>query len=204
MKNITAILLTLTLFASCTYEDDSAPLHIEQIFVDNPDETIILDIIYVLPSKSTNKSIYSLNESDFIKNLNGSYFNRYNIGLKLGQVKTMINDELYDLRDNRNSESRVFLQETQEHYNQKRLTAYIIKRANTIAIAGIGKDQRILITDEFLNQSTVPHEIGHALGLFHFEEEGNLMSLIRPYLRKEFTDAQVSRMKERINKINSL
>jgi len=203
MKYIIAILLTLVLFTSCTYEDDSAPISIEQIFVDNPEKTIILDIVYVLPNNSTNKSMYNLNESEFINNINGSYFHRYNIGIKLGQVKTMVNGELYDLRDNRNSESSVFLRETQDHYNKKRLTAYIIKRANTVAIAGIGKDQRILITDDFLNQSTVPHEIGHALGLFHYEEQGNLMSLIRPYLRREFTDVQINRMKERITKINS-
>lgn len=203
MKRLTLILLTLTFFA-CTYEDDSGAPQIEQIFVDNPEESITLDIIYVLPNSSTSKSIYNLNESDFIDNLNGSYFNRFNIGITLGRVKTMVNNELYDLKDNRGFESSVFLKETKEHYNKTRLSVYIIKRANTIAIAGIGKNQRVLITDEFLYETTAPHEIGHALGLYHYEKEGNLMSIIKPYLRREFTDVQLNKIKETIRKINSL
>jgi len=116
--------------------------------------------------------------------------------LELGVVKTLINDELYDLRDNRGEETAVFLSETQNQFDENRISLFVVKRANTIAIAGMGKDQRVLVTDEFLYTSTTPHEIGHALGLFHTSEEGNIMSRIRPYARKEFTDNQVYTMKE--------
>ena len=190
------------LFTSCAVEDDYVPLSIDPIFVDNPQQTIKVDIIYVLPTGSSNQSLYNLDESDFIKNLNGSFFHRYNIGLVLGEIKTMVNSQLYDLRDNRGSEASTFLMETKESYKKNRLNIYVIKRAHTIAIAGIGKDRRALITDEFLHTTTAPHEIGHALGLFHSHEEENLMSLIRPHLRRNFTNTQVAKMKEHITEMN--
>lgn len=202
MKILMMILCALTLI-SCTYEDDSAPLFIEPIFTENPKHVLKLDIIYVLSSDNPNKSIYHLNESEYIKTLNGCYFHRNNIGFILGESKTIINDELYNLKDNRNEEASVFLRETKASFKKDRLNIYIIKRCNTIAIAGIGKSQRALITDEFLFSSTSPHEIGHALNLPHLEVEGNIMCQIRPYLRKDFTRNQVQGMSDRIAAINN-
>ncbi|WP_299252604.1 matrixin family metalloprotease [uncultured Aquimarina sp.] len=193
------ILLILSVFLSCTTEDDFVPFQVEQVFSDNLDKVIKVDIIYV--QSSSGHCSYNLNETNFIHNLNGNFFHRYGIGLEKGVIKTIINDELYDLRDNRGQESSVFLTETQDSYDENRLSIYIIKRAHTVAIAGIGKDQRALITDEFLETTTVPHEIGHALGLFHYHEEGNIMGQIRPHMRKEFTNTQTDRMKNTITKI---
>jgi len=150
----------------------------------------------VQPTAIAQRSSYGLNEIEFIEFLNGSYFHRYGIGMELGVVRTLINDQLYDLRDNRGEETAVFLSETQDQFDENRISVFVVKRSNTVAIAGMGKDQRVLVTDEFLYTSTTPHEIGHALGLFHTSEEGNIMSRIRPYARKEFTDNQVYTMKE--------
>ncbi|WP_025742931.1 matrixin family metalloprotease [Aquimarina pacifica] len=199
MKLIQIITL-LFLCTSCAIEDDYVPLNIEPIFVDNPETTIKIDIIYVLPSGNNNKSMYHLNENDFVDNLNGGFFHRYDIGLELGQIRTITNDELYDLRDNRDAETSTFLKETQDSYKKDRVNVYIIKRANTIALAGIGNDKRALITDEFLYETTAPHEIGHALGLFHTAEEGNIMSQINPHKRTFFSDTQVLKMKNHIHK----
>lgn len=196
------VLLVLSIFASCATEDDYVPYEIEQVFSENLDKVIEVDIIYVQPSNKSSKVSYGLNENHFITNLNGSFFHRYGIGLEMGEVKTLYNDELYDLKDNRGEESRVFLRETQDFYNTNRINIYVMKRSNTVAIAGIGKDKRALITDEFLYTSTAPHEIGHALGLHHYPEEGNIMSQIRPYLRKDFTNAQVDTLKETLDKIS--
>ncbi|SEK51081.1 Matrixin [Aquimarina amphilecti] len=195
------LLFVLSIFVSCAAEDDSASYQIEQIFSDNLEKTIKVDIIYVQPSGVSGKSSYNLNESDFIANLNGSFFHRYGIGLEKGDVKTLNSDELYDLKDNRGRESSIFLQETQDFYREDRINVFVMKRSNTVAIAGIGKDKRALITDEFLFTSTAPHEIGHALGLFHYPEEGNIMSQIRPYLRAEFTSVQIDRLKKALDKI---
>ncbi len=197
------ILFVLSIFISCTAEDDYVPFQVEQIFSDDLDKTIKVDIIYVQTSDKNNKSSYSLDETHFINNLNGSFFHRYGIGLEKGDIKTIINDELHDLKDNRGEESSIFLQQTQESYKKDRVSIYIIERSNTVAIAGIGRDQRALITDEFLYTSTAPHEIGHALGLFHYPEEGNIMSEVRPHMRKDFTDAQVDRLKETLEKIET-
>ncbi|MHA7057370.1 matrixin family metalloprotease [Aquimarina sp. M1] len=189
------ILLVLSIFVSCTAEDDYIPYEVEQVFSDNLDRTIKVNITYIQSSNKAHNTSYNLNEVHFIKNLNGSFFHRYGIGLELGETKTIINDELYDLRDNRGQESAVFLSQTQDMYEEDKINIYVIKRSNTVAIAGIGRNQRALITDEFLYTSTAPHEIGHALGLFHYPEEGNIMSEVRPHARKEFTNAQVDRMK---------
>ncbi|WP_298316471.1 matrixin family metalloprotease [uncultured Aquimarina sp.] len=197
------ILFVLSIFFSCTTEDDYVPFQIEQVFSDTLERVVKVDIIYVQPSTKSNQKSYNLDEAHFINNLNGSFFHRYGIGLEMGDVKTLINDELYDLRDNRGTESSTFLRETQDSYKEDRLSIYIIKRAHTVAIAGIGKDQRALITDEFLYETTAPHEIGHALGLFHYPEEGNIMSQIRPYLRKDFTLRQIDVMKSRIGEMKS-
>ncbi|MBW1296497.1 matrixin family metalloprotease [Aquimarina litoralis] len=197
------ILVVLSIFASCTTEDDYVPYQVEQVFSDNLEKTIKVDIIYVQPSNKASKVSYGLNETHFIDNLNGSFFHRYGIGLEMGDIKTLNNDELYDLKDNRGQEASVFLQQTQDSYREDRISVYVMKRSNTIAIAGIGKDKRALITDEFLYTSTAPHEIGHALGLHHYHEEGNIMSQIRPYLRKDFTDEQIAVLKETLEKIEN-
>ncbi len=195
------LLFAMSLCISCAIEDDYVPLDIDPIFVDNPEVSIKMDIIYVLSSENTNKAMYNLDEEDFVDNLNGSFFHRYNIGFEIGEIRTLINDELYDLRDNRDSETSTFLKETQNSYKKDRVNIYIIKRDHTIAIAGIGNSNRALITDKFLYETTAPHEIGHALGLFHTQEEGNIMSQVNPHKRTFFSDHQVSTMKNIIQKI---
>jgi len=197
------ILCIVSIITSCATEDDYVPYEVEQVFLENLEQKIKVDIIYIQPSGNNNQTKYNLDETHFINTLNGSFFHRYGIGLEKGDSRTMIDDELYDLRDNRGEESSVFLRQTENNHNQDRISVYVMKRAHTIAIAGIGKDQRALITDEFLYTSTTPHEIGHALGLHHYPEEGNIMSQIRPYLRKEFSDTQIDRLKEKLKKIES-
>lgn len=190
------------LFICCTTEDDQTSLNAEPIFIKSPERIIKIDIIYVLDSAKMDPLIYNLNEIDFINYLNGQFFHRYDIGFILGETKTLISKELYDLRDNRGSEASTFFMETQKSYKKDRVNIYIIKRENTIGIAGLGKNQRALITDEFLYKTTSPHEIGHALGLFHCAEEGNIMCQINPHLRKTFMNTQVEKMKKCIDKIN--
>lgn len=195
------IVLITSIFFSCTPEDDYVPFQIEQVFTNSFDQEIFVDIVYVVPSTNATKSLYSLNEKEYVNFLNGSFFHRNKINLKLGVVDKMISDELYDLRDNRGDEVSVFLSETNTNFTASRLTIYIMKRTHTRAIAGIGMDRRALITDEFLYETTSPHEIGHALGLAHNDIEGNIMSEIKPYLRNEFNQDQVRSMKRNISKI---
>jgi len=201
MKNLIFIFLFF-LGSACAAEDDADTLFIEPIFIDNPSNKLLIDIIYVLPTSKHHKSMYQMNESQYLDFLNGCFFHRNNIGFELGESKTLISSELYDLKDNRGNESIIFSTETYDSYKNDRLNIYIIPRENTIAIAGIGLTQRALITDEFLFKSTSPHEIGHALGLSHLEIEGNIMSQIRPYLRKDFDHYQVDRMIETINSLD--
>lgn len=205
MKLIYLLSILLVISSCATEEDDYAPLQINQVLKENPEKVLKIDIIYVLPSGATeSRKYYKLNAEDFIKNINGSFFNRYDIGFELGEISYINNNELYDLKDNRNEETSVFLRETQASFKKDRLNVYIMKRSNTIALAGIGKDCRVLVTDEHLYKTVTPHEIGHALGLFHHHEEGNIMSEIRPDLRREFTYEQVGTMKSRINEMANL
>lgn len=201
MKNLIKIIIV---FISISCSTDTYPIIDEEItFIENPEKILVIDIIYVLPSGNYDKSIYNIDESNYVKNLNSHYFHKYNIGFVLGESRTIISDELYDLKDNRGNESKVFMQETNESFKSDRLNIYIIKRSNIIAIAGMATLQRALITNEFLNKTTSPHEIGHALGLGHQETEGNIMSIVNPHLRKKFTNDQVNKLKRRITSINN-
>ncbi|KZS42907.1 hypothetical protein AWE51_16210 [Aquimarina aggregata] len=202
MKQLTFLLLVL-LLPSCSVEDDSAPLFIEPIYVNNPTFKLKLDIIYVLPNEKYAKSKYNIDESKYLDYLNGCFFNRHDIGIVLGESRTLVNPELYDLKDDRGNESAIFERETKGTCKPDRLNMYIIPRTNTIAIAGLGVTQRTLITDEFLFKTTSPHEIGHSLGLHHLDVDGNIMSRVKPYLRKEFNSEQVSELIQQIITINN-
>ncbi len=201
MKNllllIPAFILVLT---SCSTPDDSVLTYEESILIDNPTHTITIDIIYVLSSDNPDINEYDLNEAQYINDLNRFYFHRNDIGLELGETRSIINDELYDLKDNVGSEERTFFVETVDSYKKDRLNIYVIKRSNTRAIAGMGKDRRALITDEFLTKCTSPHEIGHALGLFHTKALGNVMCEDKSVPRKEFSQLQVDIMIRNINR----
>ena len=200
MKNLILLLVALVLF-SCAPEDDFVPPSIEQVFTENFEREIIVDIKYVISKEVNSKNIYSLDENKFITNLNGSYFHRYGINLRLGNSETWLNDELFDLTDNRGEEIKILKNETKDSYNKKRLTIYIVLRSNTIAINGAAVSQRALITYEKLFESTAPHEIGHALGLEHKSTDDNIMSEINPHLRSEFDTNQVNVLKTTISRI---
>ena len=205
VMKIFAYLFLTVLLVSCATEDDFVQLAIEPILKDEVASEITLDIVYVVSSDNSSKSQYQINENNFVSHLNATYFHRNDIGFVLGDVRTMVNDDLYDLTDNRGNETRTFLDQTDDDYNHSRVTVYIMKRSNTVAIAGIGYNQRALITDEFLYESTSPHEIGHALGLGHSDVEGNIMCQIKPHIRKEYSKQQADALKvtiERINKRN--
>jgi len=204
VSSVFLLALSLVLLISCTQEEEAIFSYTKQVVTDVPEQIIKVDIIYVLSSETQNKSsVYTLHEKKFIDHLNDTFFHKYNIGMELGEISEITNPELYDLRDNKNLEAFTFLSETQESYKKDRINMYIIKKSNTVAIAGMGRDQRVLITDDFLFTSTVPHEIGHALGLYHVAEEGNIMSEMQPYLRKYFTDTQVNQIKNNMNNMNT-
>ena len=200
MKNLVYLFLTV-LFISCATEDDFVQLSIEPILKDEVASEIKLDIVYVTSERNTSGAQYGLNENDYVNHLNAIYFHRNDVGFVLGDVRTMVNDDLYDLTDNRGNETRTFLDQTEDDYDHSRVTVYIIKRSNIVAIAGIGYNQRALITDEFLYESTSPHEIGHALGLGHSDIEGNIMCQIKPHIRKEFSKQQADALQVTIERI---
>ncbi len=202
MKKVPQLILlaSILILNSCTADDNEQP-YIEFMLIENPTNTILVDIIYIVSSDHPNENQYHLNEPEYLKNLNSRYFHRYDIGLILGETRSILNDELYDLKDNLGEEATTFFKETKESFRKDRLNIYVIKRANTIAIAGIGKSRRALITDEFLNKCTSPHEIGHALGLFHNSIYGNIMCQDRSAQRREFNQQQLEIMKRSINNV---
>lgn len=195
---IVIVLVSVVLMVSCAPEDDFAPASIEKIYTDNPEVSLIVDIVFVTTSEKKKDINYKLNIGNYIDDLNGYYFNRYNINLEVGENRFLISDELFDLRDNRGEETAIFEKETDSDYKKDRITLYVMHRSNIYAKAGLSSSQRALITDEFLNSSTSPHEIGHILGLPHSHEEGNFMSMVYPDLRKEFNKEQVDIMTKQI------
>ncbi|WP_103069898.1 matrixin family metalloprotease [Aquimarina sediminis] len=196
------LLFSMFIFSSCEKDTDHSPNYMEKIFVENPERIIKVNIIYVEAEESSNRSSYSLDEKEYLDYLNGYYFHRMGIGLELDNSKTLVNEELYDLRDNVGSEPSTFFMQSQESFDKDRLNIYIIKRSNIRAIAGMGRNQRVLLTDEHLYTSTSPHEIGHALGLFHTHESGNIMSTTERDLRQSFNKEQEEKIKKRIDQIN--
>ncbi len=197
------LIISLLSFLSCSSEEDHSPENImDMVFVENPERTIKVNIIYVESQDTSDKSSYNLNEKDFINYLNGYYFHRLGIGLEIDESKKMVNDELYDLTDNQGSEPSTFFTQSQETYDKNKINIYIIKRSNIRGIAGMGRSQRVLLTDEHLFTSTSPHEIGHALGLFHTHETGNIMSTEEKALRQSFNRDQEEKIKKRIDQIN--
>lgn len=199
-------LVSIFVFPSCESDNDNdhGPEYMEKIFIENPARVIKVNIIYVESTESSKlSSSYNLDEKDFMDYLNGYYFHRLGIGLELESSKSMINEELYDLRDNVGSEPSTFFMQSQESFDTDKLNIYIIKRSNIRGIAGMGRNQRILLTDENLYTSTSPHEIGHALGLFHTHESGNIMNTEEKDLRQTFNKEQEEKIKKRIDQINS-
>ncbi|WP_024772296.1 matrixin family metalloprotease [Aquimarina macrocephali] len=194
-------MVSIPLLLSCSAGDDLDSVAIEPEFA-TPEKIIKVNIIYVESSETLDKSSYSLDETEFINYLNGEYFHRFGIGLELGESKSLINEELYDLRDNEGSEPSTFLMQSQESYDKSKVNIYIVKRCNILGIAGIGRDQRVLITDENLFTSTAPHEIGHALGLFHSHESENIMNTVNKNSRHNFNEDQEKKIKNRIDQIN--
>ncbi|PKV49395.1 matrixin [Aquimarina sp. MAR_2010_214] len=194
-------IISIPFLLSCSAGDDLNSVDVEPEFV-ALEKIIKVNIIYVESSETSNKSSYTLNEAEFINYLNGEYFHRFGIGLELGESKSLINEELYDLRDNAGSEPSTFLMQSRESYDKSKVNIYIVKRCNILGIAGIGRDQRVLMTDENLFTSTAPHEIGHALGLFHSHESENIMNTINKDSRHNFNKDQEKKIKKRIDEIN--
>ena len=198
------LLISIFLFLSCTKDDAYGSEIMEEIFVENPERIVKVNIFYVLADESSSKSEYNLNEQEYLDYLNGYYFHRYGIGLELGESKELVNEELYDLRDNKGSEPSTFFMQCRESYSKDRINIYIIKRSNIVGIAGIGRAQRVLITDENLFTSTSPHEIGHSLGLFHHDEQKNIMSTtLDKHSRQFFNPEQEGIIKKRIDQIKN-
>ncbi len=191
-------------FLSCEKPEEDDTLEMEQIFVENPERIIKVNIFYIESQKSSKQSSYSLDEADYIDYLNGYYFHRLGIGLELEKSSSIVNDDLYDLRDNRGGEPSTFLMQSKKTYDKNKLNIYIIKRSNIYGIAGIGRDKRVLITDHHLYTSSSPHEIGHALGLFHNDEDGNIMNcgVVNKDERRFFNNTQQEKMKKQIDNIN--
>lgn len=107
-------LLLLILFVSCLLESENVLVLSEYIFVDYPDRTIKIDILCAPTSDNSNKRTYNFDKDSFIENLNGCYFHRNNIGLIEGKFRTIINDELYDLKDDKGGEASIFLMESKK------------------------------------------------------------------------------------------
>lgn len=201
MRNVIIFLLSILFLSSCATEDDFVPLSIEPVYSESLDVELEIDIIYV-KDPNFNEVLSKFNEQHFVEDLNGKYFHRNGIGFKLGKIDVVENEELFDLKDNRGEEQEVFLNETERYTALDRITVFVIKRSNIYGIGGMGYGQRVLLTDEHIFKSTSPHEIGHALGLGHTVEEGNIMCTVKPHLRKEFTSQQINAMKQKIKLIN--
>lgn len=204
MKPISFILLSLSIIflISCAKEDDTVQLLVEPVYNNNPENTLLIDITYIKSSDQLTPSAKKFDEQSFIEKLNVQFFHRHDIGFILGEVSSITNDELHNLKDNRNSETSVFLTETESIFKKDRINIYVIKREHIYAISGIGVDQRVLITDEYLNSTTTPHEIGHSLNLFHSHVKTNIMCDHVSNNRTEFSDQQLETLKNRIQEIN--
>ncbi|MFC5045497.1 matrixin family metalloprotease [Aquimarina hainanensis] len=201
MKTLSLIFIGILLL-SCSKGEENVSTT-ELIQMENIENKLIVDIIYVLPSGGfyTN-AMYKLDEVQFLNYLNEGYFHKYNIELIQGESRDFINDELFNLRDNRYKETEVFLDQTASFHKKGKLSIFIIKRDNILAIAGIGGEDRVLITDKFLYTNTTAHEIGHALGLSHVSEIDNIMST-KKNERRFFKDIQLELLKGRINQLSS-
>ncbi|SHI83061.1 matrixin family metalloprotease [Aquimarina spongiae] len=196
----------ILIMSSCeANEEDTHPEDISNfMLIENPEKVIKVNLFYVESETSIHQSDYHLDEAEFFEYLNGYYFHKYGIGLELAQSQSLVNDELYDLRDNRGGEPSTFFMQCADSYEKDKLNIYIIKRSNIIGIAGMGRSQRVLLTYENLFTSTSPHEIGHALGLFHDDETVNIMSTtLDKQSRKHFNHVQEEKMKKRIDMINT-
>lgn len=201
MKQLLPFIFTL-LFLSCANDDANDFEPLEQISAKDISRIVKVNIFYV-KSKTSPKSEYNIDEIKYLEYLNTTYFYRYGIGLELSKSDVLINDELYDLRDNVGNESSTFLMNCRASHDRNKINIYIIKSSNVIGISGIGRGLRVLLTDKSLFTSTSPHEIGHALGLFHTEETTNIMSqTLDKHLRMFFNEEQEETLKKNIDKIN--
>lgn len=192
----------LFMMTSCQADHVDTASSIVPMFVESPEKSIKVNIFYVAQDKKTANTSYTRNEKRFIDFLNGNYFHRFGIGLELASVQTIVNKELYDLRDNEGGEPSTFFMQSRATYEKDKLNIYIIKRENIIGIAGMGRDQRVLLTDTNMYTSTSPHEIGHALGLFHSKEKGNIMNTMKDQ-RMHFNPKQMYQLRKCIDMINN-
>jgi len=202
MKQLLLFIFIL-LFLSCANDDDYYFDPIVQISAKDISRIVKVNIFYV-KSKTSPKSKYNLDEIKYLEYLNTTYFYKYDIRLELSNTDVLINDELYDLRDNMGNEPSIFLSNSRASHDKNKINIYIIKSRNIIGVSGIGRGLRVLLTDKSLFTSTSPHEIGHALGLFHTKETTNIMSQTPDkHLRMFFNKEQEETLKKNIDKINA-
>ncbi len=203
MKQV-VISMAILLFCACSIDEEQDDIYFEKIFVENPERMIKVNIFYVENDASLDESSYDVNEQNLMDYLNGYYFHRLGIDLTLHESKSLVNKELYDLNDNLGAEASTFLLETRKSYEEDKINIYIIKKSNITGALGMGRDKRVLLTEESLFSSTSPHEIGHALGLYHTEEKTNIMSTtLDKKARKYFNLEQEEKLEQQIDQINS-
>ena len=161
-----------------------------------PDQAYNLEIdVYLLDDVSVRLDKMNLE-------VNADYLNRYGISATF-TIKDTIALEDDILGKQEPQVGRIFLP-TDKRDAPNKLNLWVIPYENMIAgVAGyaIGS-HNMVVRETFLYGTTVPHEIGHLLGLGHVPEDWNVMYTIgnpdinaRP---RRFTEEQVSRMIENL------
>lgn len=223
--NVLSVIVVVILFISLFFSL-KRQFHLSQyikskkvIVIQNVNKDSLMQVnVRVFFIQNKNKSFkYRYEGRGLVNFQNHFYFNKIGINLNLKSQKTVINQELAYFNDNI-IPSATFAVSSRKYYKQGYLTILIKKPDQDIkmvdekgevvkdiednsGLLGIGVDKVIIMNEDQFGKTTFLHEICHSVGMYHVQDEFNIMYPYDTNNQIYFSEEQIVKLKSNLKKI---